>query len=349
MSNHPISRRDFLKVGFLSGAGIALAPVFPPEPETPFEQARLGRVTTSQISVYSLPRDDARIVKQLFRDRIIHIYEELTPPTGPSWNPVWYRVWGGYAHSANVQLVGMSHNPVIELIPENGQLGEITVPYSNSMLFSRTEGWSPLYRLYFQTNHWVTALAEGPDGTPWYELTDELGNTKFFVPAHHVRLFPEEELAPISPGVPFEEKRIEVDIARQTLTAYERGEPVLHTRISSGIKSNSTTNGIPTETPLGEFNISVKMPSKHMGEGRLTDNLEDYELVGVPWTAFFDPRGYAIHGTFWHNNFGVTMSRGCVNLKNADAQWLFRWMTPIHAAQEIDTRGFGTRLVIFQS
>jgi hypothetical protein len=88
------------------------------------------------------------------------------------------------------------------------------------------------------------------------------------------------------------------------------------------------------------------MPSKHMGEGRLTDNLEDYELVGVPWTAFFDPRGYAIHGAYWHNNFGVPMSRGCINLKPDEAKWLFRWLTPVSEAHAVDTRGFGTILEI---
>jgi hypothetical protein len=36
-------------------------------------------------------------------------------------------------------------------------------------------------------------------------------------------------------------------------------------------------------------------------------------------------RGYGLHGTYWHDNFGTPMSHGCVNLSNADAQWLFNW------------------------
>ena len=34
---------------------------------------------------------------------------------------------------------------------------------------------------------------------------------------------------------------------------------------------------------------------------------------------------YGLHGTYWHNNFGTPMSRGCVNLTIDDAAWLFNW------------------------
>ena len=35
--------------------------------------------------------------------------------------------------------------------------------------------------------------------------------------------------------------------------------------------------------------------------------------------------GYALHGTYWHANFGHPMSHGCVNLPTAEAEWLFHW------------------------
>lgn len=345
--NASLSRREFLNLGALGLGGSLLAPVFPPEEEQPFERPPLGRVTTAQISVFSQPNDASRIVRQLFRDRIFTIFEELTPPTGPAWNPFWYRIWGGYVHSANVQVVRVRRQPVVEDLPEAGWLGEIAVPYSDTMTYSTHAGWNQVYRLYYQTTHWVTGLVEGPDRTPWYQLLDELNSERYYVPAIHVRLIPADELAPISPDVPSGEKTIEVDIDRQTLTAYEAGEPVLFTKVSTGIKSSLTTNGLPTETPRGEFNIASKYPSKHMGEARLTDNLEDYVLVGVPWTAFFDPRGYAIHGAYWHSNFGVQMSRGCVNLDIEEAKWLFRWMTPVHEVQDVYNTGFGTKVTIF--
>jgi lipoprotein-anchoring transpeptidase ErfK/SrfK len=36
-------------------------------------------------------------------------------------------------------------------------------------------------------------------------------------------------------------------------------------------------------------------------------------------------RGYSLHGTYWHSNFGTPMSHGCVNLSIADAKWLYEW------------------------
>lgn len=347
-----LSRREFLKLGILAAGSLAFSPArgfdpFPEDQEEFFAFRKLGRVATRQISLYRQPRDDAQILKQHFRDELLNIYEEVTPPTGPAWNPRWYRVWGGYVHSAHVQRVEIWHNPVATTIRPEGQLGEITTPFAQTYRLVRNEGWLPLYRLYYETTHWVTGLLDGPDGHPWYELTDELGGTKYHVPAHHLRLIPDAELAPLSPDLPFEDKRIEVDLARQTLSAYERDTVVFFAKISSGIRSNVPPGSLPTQTPTGVFHIQSKMPSKHMGEGRLTDNLEDYELVGVPWTAFFDPRGYAIHGTYWHNNFGVPMSRGCINLPAQQARWLFRWMLPLNTPTTVEKTGFGTQVRIF--
>ena len=41
------------------------------------------------------------------------------------------------------------------------------------------------------------------------------------------------------------------------------------------------------------------------------------------------------------------MSRGCINMKNDEAKWLFRWLTPVNGTQDIDVRGYGTRLKIY--
>ena len=49
-----------------------------------------------------------------------------------------------------------------------------------------------------------------------------------------------------------------------------------------------------------------------------------YNLPNVPWTMYFYG-GYAIHGAYWHNNFGQRMSHGCVNMKPNEAKWLFNW------------------------
>ena len=83
-----------------------------------------------------------------------------------------------------------------------------------------------------------------------------------------------------------------------------------------------------------------------MGNGNLFASPEDYELPGVPWTCFFHEAGYAFHGTYWHDNFGTPMSRGCINMRIDDAKWLFRWARPLHEQDRVYSPGYGTLVVI---
>jgi hypothetical protein len=65
--------------------------------------------------------------------------------------------------------------------------------------------------------------------------------------------------------------------------------------------------------------------------------------------------GYAIHGAYWHNNFGWPMSRGCVNMRSDEAKWLFRWITPswdinaVESSADWEARGFGTPVRIIKT
>jgi lipoprotein-anchoring transpeptidase ErfK/SrfK len=36
-------------------------------------------------------------------------------------------------------------------------------------------------------------------------------------------------------------------------------------------------------------------------------------------------KDWALHGAYWHNNFGHTMSHGCINMRQVDAEALFNW------------------------
>ncbi len=104
-------------------------------------------------------------------------------------------------------------------------------------------------------------------------------------------------------------KWIEVDLSEQRLYAHENGQIVLAAVVSTGLRG--------TPTVSGRFQIQTKYAAVDMsGPG--------YYLRNVPYTMFFY-RGYAIHGTYWHNNFGRPMSHGCVNMKTPEAQWLFGW------------------------
>ncbi len=152
--------------------------------------------------------------------------------------------------------------------------------------------------------------------------------------------FPPEEITPISPDVPPGKKRIDVNLKTQTLVCYENDQPVLTADVSTGL-----FNGF--DTPQGRWNILVKLPSRRMhGSERFASEVENV-LAGVPWCSFFTTIGHAFHGTYWHDNFGLPMSHGCVNMRNEDAKWLFRWSRPLAGFDQInketlDTRGLGT-------
>lgn len=345
-----ISRREFLRLGGLGFSSLALHPLrnlLPPEDRV--DPIGIGRVTISEIGVFKEPSLESERVRSRTRDELIGLFDEIISPYGPPLNPRWYRVIGGYAHSAYLQRVENAHvNPQpLRFAPKSGWLGEVTVPFTDSLRQLRT-GWEPLYRLYFKSVHWITGVDAGPDGEPWYRLSDELLRIDYHVPGIHVRPIKPAELSPLSPEVPPGSKRIEVSLNEQSLTAYEDEKVVLHTLVSTGLPSLGSYNGIPTETPRGSFNVDPKVPSKHMGDGRLTADIEAYELPGVPWVSFFaHDIGVAFHGTYWHDNFGARMSHGCVNMRMEDALWLYRWTTPVAKPSDWTRKGYGTRVDVF--
>jgi lipoprotein-anchoring transpeptidase ErfK/SrfK len=51
---------------------------------------------------------------------------------------------------------------------------------------------------------------------------------------------------------------------------------------------------------------------------------DNYYLPDVPYVMYFADY-LAIHGTYWHDNFGYPMSHGCVNLPTWAAEWLYYW------------------------
>lgn len=104
---------------------------------------------------------------------------------------------------------------------------------------------------------------------------------------------------------------IDIDLSEQRVTAYDGASPIRSFVVSTGTWRHPTVTG--------QFRVYVKLPATDMaGPG--------YYLPGVPYTMYFY-RGYAIHGTYWHDNFGTPMSHGCVNLRTSDAEWVFDFST----------------------
>lgn len=108
------------------------------------------------------------------------------------------------------------------------------------------------------------------------------------------------------------EKHIYVDLATQTLYAYEGSTKIYQMLVSSGRWG---------KTPVGNFNIWEKLRSTRMAGG---EGAAYYNLPNVPFTMYFY-HDFGLHGAYWHDNFGHTMSHGCVNLRQIDAETLFNW------------------------
>ncbi len=327
MRSH-FSRRDFLRLGGLSFAGIAFRQFRPNL--ISFDDSDVVRVATTSVSAYVSPSDKSAITGTWKKDDLIHVYQEIAIDE-PKLNPIWYRVWGGYMWRGRLQRVETILNKSVDSIPAGDRLlAEVTVPFTQPWRNSKMYGWQPLgFRLYYQSVYWIEAVEEGPDGQPWYRILDDLIGDYYLAPALHLRPISAEFLAPISTEVPAGNKRIDLNLTTQTLEAYEYDKMVFKTNISSGIPGGgSSGKGLSTTTPEGTWSIIEKMPSKHMGAGNLMAGADDYELPGVPWTSFFTPVGHAFHGTYWHDNFGSPMSHGCVNMRTNEANWIFRWTHP---------------------
>jgi LysM repeat protein len=104
-------------------------------------------------------------------------------------------------------------------------------------------------------------------------------------------------------------KWIDINVATQSVVAYEGQRPVYWATVSTGLAR--------TPTVKGRFRIYSKYRSTTMaGPG--------YRYTNVPYVMFFH-RGYSMHGCYWHNNFGQPMSHGCVNMRIGDAKWVYNW------------------------
>jgi hypothetical protein len=136
-----------------------------------------------------------------------------------------------------------------------------------------------------------------------------------------------------------EEKWIEVDLSDQKLTAWQGNEKFLETLVSTGKWGR---------TPVGDFRIWSKFKYTKMSGGSKALNTY-YNLPNVPYTMYFY-KDFGLHGTYWHNNFGVPMSHGCVNLPTIMAEKLFYWTTPVLAEGKnsviASQKNPGTRVVV---
>jgi hypothetical protein len=139
------------------------------------------------------------------------------------------------------------------------------------------------------------------------------------------------------------DKWIDVNLHRQTLVAFEGATPVYVTIVSSGRNEH--------ETVTGSFHIREKHIASTMdGDADIAAD-GPYSIEDVPYIQYFNG-GYALHGAFWHAEFGHVKSHGCVNLAPWDAKTIFGWTDPQlpegwHAVMSTKEKP-GTRVVVHE-
>jgi hypothetical protein len=153
---------------------------------------------------------------------------------------------------------------------------------------------------------------------------------------------PPADLAP-------KERWVDINLDTQTLVVFEGTRPLYATLISSGKEHRDKAKD--HRTPTGEWRIREKHVTGTMdGDGTAAGDLP-YSIEDVPYVMYFY-RAYALHGAFWHQNYGSQMSHGCVNLAPLDAKWVFFHTDPPvpegwHGAWSSEERP-GSRVVVHE-
>ncbi|HOA25816.1 MAG TPA: L,D-transpeptidase [Aggregatilineales bacterium] len=323
-----VSRRAVLKTIGLVGLSAAAARtgLLPARAETSLQFPErwngepLARIAQAYQNARAEPHTDAPVVAELLRDEVVRV-RRVVRGEQVFWNSdLWLETNRGYLYAAFVQPVRfhLPQKPQADL--GEGRWAQLIVPYSD--VYKKPDPFDPeaeAGRIYYGGVFRVEELVTGTDGRSWYRIR-EMYQT-IYARATHLRLIPEEELTPLSPDVPPEEKVLRLSLSEQTLIAYEYGEPVWASYVSTGVAHRPT--------PEGVHYVWDKRISERMVASTASDDPDFYNLPGVPFVCYFAPNWVAIHGTYWHNDYGRPRSSGCVNLTPEGARWVWRWTTPV--------------------
>jgi lipoprotein-anchoring transpeptidase ErfK/SrfK len=337
-----INRRDFLQRSSMFMGAVAFQPwnFAPSQAEFP-EAEKLGRVTIGRADIRAKPFAGAPTNKVIYDDAVVvWLREVIGESPGGYGSSRWVETPDGYIYAPRLQPCYNRLNAPLKDLPASpnrasptgkGIWAEVTVPYVDIIL--RHAPNSPLFkeqleigfppRLYHSMIVWIDNIETNSSGKVMYRINERYGNPGdvFLVPAETLRPLTDDDVSTISPDV--ENKRVVVNLTRQTLSCYEDGREVYFCQISTGAKFDAQGNAVNYwSTPKGLHAVYRKLVSLHMS-GETTGN-----WPGVGWTQIFATGGVAIHSTYWHNAYGIPRSHGCVNCKPDDAQWIWRWTFP---------------------
>ena len=329
-----LKRRDFLKLSSVAVISLALPRYHVLEQVSP-PPASLGRITTWRQAVRTDPKPRGALVVNKSYDDVIPLTGQVLGEAPWPSNPIWYQTEGGYIHSGFVQPVeNQPSGGAVPIVPP-GNWVQVSVPIAEARLKPGAPYVSR--KIYYGTVYRAVDAVQDGAGQWWYRLQDGITYSPGpYVLASSLRYLSPAALAPISPDSP--DKKIVVNLAKQELTCFEGDTPILSTRTATGYT--------PHYTPRGQYELLRKSHTSYMIGGEGADH---YDLPGVAFPSYFTVSGIAVHGTYWHNDYGRPRSHGCVNVGNDPAQFVFRWSTPAvpyDQVQIVVKRGEGTKVVV---
>ena len=329
-----ISRRNFLKISTMATAGVCFGlpngtQSFIEHQEAVHSKYAMGRILYEGTQSFQEPCERSKIINSYAVNDVVDLLDPIVIASERLQTETWYQLPdGSFLKSTNFQPVHNKLNtPLIE-IPKNGLLAEISVPFTTAF-HDKKNIRKPDEVFYYGSLHWIYRLGIGSDDRYYYLVREDRWGDGYYVDATHMHVFAEEELAPISPDVKPQDKRIEVSLRDQIVMAYTGDDLVFLSAMASGMRTDEKD----LSTPPGRYKITYKRPSRHMAHSDLVGSTNS-PLFGVPWVAYFTSSGIAFHGTYWHNEFNHPRSHGCINLPIPAARWIYLWALPVVPAKE---------------
>jgi hypothetical protein len=365
--NQNLSRRDFLKI---AGAGLGALAFRPPRtfdleyfsspkrlPQFP-ESEIIGRVLEHGIDLRSQPTNDETVntsIAKMPADTLVEWGRQVVGNViGGLRNQRYVETPQGFIYSSVVQPTRNLPNTPIQEMPagQPGFWAEVTVPYidlahdgvvaSPWMQDHITYNFPP--RLYYGQVVWIDRIRT-ENGFVEYRWNEDVPHGYgygaygefFWGDGAGFKVLTDEDVAPISPDVDPNEKKIDANLDYQTLSCYEGSTEVYFCRIASGLGYDPSTGQASDKlaTPVGNLLTHWKIISLNMTAGTFQSG---YSTPAVPWSTMVSGDGVAIHGAFWHNAFGEKRSHGCINVTPEDAKWIFRWTTPSVSLAQTEMR-----------
>lgn len=364
--NRNFSRRDFLKV---AGVGLGALAFKPFNIETYYEKLyspkRLPQFPASEMigrlvdatDVRSRPNNDPILntsLGTLPADTLVPWQREVVGNVVGLTNQKYLETAQGYVWSSRIQPTRNIPNTPITEIPVGlaGFWVEVTVPYIELTLEGAPASpWMKDHidynfppRLYYGQVVWIDQIRQNNGFTEYRWNEGDKGHgygygaygELFWLDGAGAKVLTNENVSPISPNVDPNEKKIVASVTYQTLSCFEGNNEVFFCRIASGQTLDAF--GFPSDelaTPVGDLSAWWKIISKNMTAGTFQSG---YSTPAVPWSTFISGEGVAIHGAFWHNDFGERRSHGCINVTPEDAKWIFRWTTPYITLEQSEQR-----------